>query len=229
MAEIQLSGITKIFDKKVKAVDNVSFDGAGRHPLVPVPLELVDQVPVQFSTRFVDDERRGALFEMQGMGEEVPPPLRRPRDHPRVRHALPVVDLGEGLERLGEVLCNAALADDSVMSPEAQAAIRKKPQRAPMIVVAIASCQEHPKVPVVEQLISTGAAVQNMLNAAYAQGVGAFWRTGPMAYHPQVKQALGLGEREQIVGFLYLGTPAKMPGERQPLDPDRFFQPWPSH
>jgi nitroreductase len=149
-------------------------------------------------------------------------------DHGRLRPWRFLVVEGEGLERLGETFCAAALADDPAMSPEAQAAIRKKPQRAPMVVVAVAVCQEHPKVPQVEQIISAGAAVQNMLNAAYAQGVGAFWRTGDMAYHPEVKRSLGLAEHEHIVSFLYLGTPAYPPGERKPADPDQFFQPWPA-
>ena len=41
-----------------------------------------------------------------------------------------------------------------------------------MIIVAIASPRENAKVPEIEQIISTGAAVQNMINAAYAQGCG---------------------------------------------------------
>ena len=47
--------------------------------------------------------------------------------------------------------------------------------------------------------------MQNMLLAAYAQGVGAMWRTGAMAYSKIVCEGLGLVENEKIVGFLYLG------------------------
>jgi nitroreductase len=45
-----------------------------------------------------------------------------------------------------------------------------------------------------------------MLIAAYAQGVGAMWRTGSMAYHPMVMAGLGLEAHEKIIAFVYLGS-----------------------
>ena len=56
-----------------------------------------------------------------------------------------------------------------------------------------------------EQLLSTGAGVQNILNAAWALGLGAIWRTGDMATNPQVIEALGLAPQDVIVGFVYIG------------------------
>lgn len=135
---------------------------------------------------------------------------------------------GEGLDRLGDLFVQAALKDAPDTPEPDQQSLRAKPRRAPLILVAIAACRQNPKVPHVEQLISAGAAVQNMLNAAFAQGVGAFWRTGAMTYHPVVKEGLGVGELEQIVGFLYLGTPAKSPQPPKPVNPETFFRPWPS-
>ena len=61
------------------------------------------------------------------------------------------------------------------------------------------------------------AAAQNACLAATALGYGSMWRTGPNAYNPHVKRALGLSEGCDIVGFLYLGTvdeaKAKPPNE----------------
>ena len=117
---------------------------------------------------------------------------------------------GAALEKLGEVYVNALLADD----PEApEAAInkhRRMPLRAPMILVAIAVKQEHPKVPVVEQVITAGCATQAVIQAAYAQGLGAMWRTGAMAHSPVVLDALGIKENEELIGFVYLGQPARV-------------------
>jgi len=48
--------------------------------------------------------------------------------------------------------------------------------------------------------------------AAHAQGLGAIWRTGDMAFDAHVMQALGLDDKERIVGFVYLGT---VVGERR--------------
>ena len=47
-----------------------------------------------------------------------------------------------------------------------------------------------------------------MQQAAFAQGLGAIWRTGALAFDRNVHQSLSLDETDQIVGFLYLGTAA---------------------
>jgi nitroreductase len=100
--------------------------------------------------------------------------------------------------------------------------------RAPTIVVVIACVKDHPKIPQIEQVISAGAAAQNMLTAAYAQGLGAIWRTGDMAYDAICSAGLGLAVNEQIVGFLYLGA---MPNDRdlkvQKMNTDDYFKCWP--
>lgn len=83
---------------------------------------------------------------------------------------------------------------------------RQKLGRAPVVVVVAAHLRDHPKVPREEQLASAAAAAQNILLAATALGFGSMWRTGPAAYDSAVKAALGLGEEDAIVGFLYLGT-----------------------
>ncbi|MFC6980126.1 nitroreductase family protein [Microbulbifer taiwanensis] len=73
--------------------------------------------------------------------------------------------------------------------------------------MAITRLQEHPKVPHLEQHMSTAGAVQAMLTAAYAEGVGAYWRTGALAYSPLVAGELGLADNERLDGFIYCGTP----------------------
>lgn len=132
----------------------------------------------------------------------------------------------QGLEALGELFLEAALSDNPDLPEAAREATKSKPQRAPLILVAIASCKDNPKVPHIEQIISAGAAVQNMLNAAFAQGLGAYWRTGGMAYHPIVRQGLGLKNGEELIGFVYLGTPAKPFRTPRPVDSNQFVLPW---
>lgn len=131
----------------------------------------------------------------------------RAADHKMLRPWRFLLIEGDSLVKLGALFVDAKLATGSQLDSAEQVRLAVKPKRAPMIMVAIACCQDNPKVPVTEQLISTGCAVQNMLNAAFAQGVGAMWRTGDMAYDPLVKAGLGLNAKEKIVGFLYLGTP----------------------
>jgi nitroreductase len=76
-----------------------------------------------------------------------------------------------------------------------------------MVVIAVSKNLQHPKVPVWEQQLATAAAVQNMINAAFIIGVGAYWRTGSATFSDIVKQALDITREESIVGFVYLGTP----------------------
>lgn len=110
-----------------------------------------------------------------------------------------------GLVQLGEVFAEASLQDDPTLSTEKLSKIKSKPQRAPVMIVAIAHTEAHNKVPAIEQQLAVAAGIQNILNIAYAQGLGAIWRTGSMAYHSHVKQALGLDQQEDILGFIYLG------------------------
>jgi nitroreductase len=84
---------------------------------------------------------------------------------------------------------------------------RRKPERAPLILVVAASPRERRGVPATEQTLAAGAAAQNALLAAHALGYGAIWRSGDPAFDPMVKAALGLQADDSIVGFLYIGTP----------------------
>jgi nitroreductase len=154
------------------------------------PLQLADPPP-----------DRAALDAMLRAAVRAP-------DHGRLHPWRLVVIRGEARSELGEVLAAALKARDPNAPEAALAKERAKPLRAPLIVVVAARLREHKNVPAVEQIISAGAAAQNILVAAHALGFGGFWRTGPAAYDERVKTALGLDRQDSIVGFLYLGTPA---------------------
>lgn len=83
---------------------------------------------------------------------------------------------------------------------------RKKAFRAP-VVVAVISRSGRDEVETMENYAACSAAVQNMLLTAHSLGLGAIWRTGPVAYHPYMRAFFGLGEGDTIVAYLYLGYP----------------------
>jgi nitroreductase len=114
---------------------------------------------------------------------------------------------GEARVRLGEVMCDALRRRNPAASSEELEREARKPLRAPLIVVVAAQVRPHPKAPPIEQILSAGAAAQNILLALHAQGYAGMWRTGAPAYDAFVKQALGLTDADAIVGFLYTGTP----------------------
>lgn len=152
--------------------------------------------------------------------------LRAP-DHGSLRPYRFIRIQGEGLKALGELYVKAGLAEDSDL-PEAQInKLRQMPLRAPMILVAVAVTQEHPKVPVSEQVITAGCAAHAVVQAAFAQGIGAMWRSGAMAFNGRVAEGLGLASHEQIIGFIYLGQTVKAKPVPE-SDPAGLMVDWPA-
>jgi nitroreductase len=151
--------------------------------------------------------------------------LRAP-DHRLLRPWRYLVIEGEALRRLGEIFLQAGLQDNPALTEVEQQRLFKMPSRAPMIVVAITVAKDDPKVPLVEQILSTGAAVQNFIVAIHAQGFASMWRTGWVTEHPHILQLLGLAANESIAGFVYIGTAATTPRQLTPLTVSDFVQQW---
>lgn len=150
----------------------------------------------------------------------------RAADHALLRPWRFLLIKGTSREKLGELFVQAASATDAAIDEQQKEKLRRKPLRAPLILVSISSIKPHPKVPEIEQDLSAAAATQNMLVAAHAQGVGAIWRTGSMAYHPAVMAGLGLAEHEKIIGFLYLGTICGTTRNLPEPELKEYFQDW---
>ena len=130
----------------------------------------------------------------------------RAADHGRLRPWRFLVIEGEDRKKLGDLFVVAEKQKTKDLPQKIKEISEKKALRAPTIIVVIACIKEHPRVPEIEQLISAGAAAQNMLNAAYSQKIGAIWRTGEAAYSSVFSAGLNLTINEKIIGFLYLGT-----------------------
>ncbi len=141
-----------------------------------------------------------ALEQILAAGVRVP-------DHACLQpwHCTVITD--DGLQRLSDLL--VASSDPKIANVEK---IAKMPFRAPMIIVISTQYIQHEKVPTQEQLITAGCCVHAMQMAAFSLGFGAVWRTGELAYNKHVKQGLDISEQDEIVGFLYIGTPCKKQG-----------------
>lgn len=128
--------------------------------------------------------------------------LRAP-DHGMLRPWRYLIVEGDARNKLGQLFVDA-------IQPEAEGARTKllnAPLRAPLLIIGIATPRVHPKVPAIEQINSMAAALQNISVAIHALGFGSVWRTGEVAHDPRVKAALGLQPSDEIVGYLYVGTP----------------------
>jgi nitroreductase len=164
-----------------------------------------------------DDAALGLMFES----------ATRAPDHGRLRPWRFIVIRSEDRQRFGELLADHLRRTKNSVSEEALEREKQKAFRAPLIVVVAAISTPDGKIPVIEQTLSAGAAAQNMLHAAYALGFNGMWKTGSAAYDEQVKAALGLGPKDAIVAFMYLGTNADGPGSLTRPDWRQFVQYWP--
>ena len=130
--------------------------------------------------------------------------LRAP-DHAWLRPSSFIEVKDDGLSKLSNIFEQYAISNPDI--PETTAIKYKDaPYRAPMIIILVNTFKEHPKVPAIEQKLSTAAAAQNIMLALNAMGYGAIWRTGKLAFNPFVAKALGLNKSQEILGFLYIGT-----------------------
>lgn len=147
-------------------------------------------------------------------------------DHGRLRPWRFIVIKSEQRAQFGEVLAGHVRRTKPSASEEALEREKRKAFRAPLIVAVAAVLQDDAKIPAIEQILSAGAAAQNMLQAALALGFNGVWKTGGAAYDDQVKGALGLEPKDAIVGFIYLGTDTEGPGSLRRPDWHEFVRYW---
>jgi nitroreductase len=117
---------------------------------------------------------------------------------------------GEGRERFADILVNVLNAEGG--NPAQADEWRARVTAAPVIIGVVSCARELIKIPVWEQELSAGAVCQNLLIAAHSLGFVANWLTEWYAYHPLVRQKIGLKTGERMAGFVYIGTP------QQPLE-----------
>lgn len=98
--------------------------------------------------------------------------------------------------------------------------LRQMADGASHVVVAAMKKGDNPKIPLVEEIASAAAAIQNLLLAATARGIGSFWSTGGLTFHPAMKDMLKLSEQDQVLGLLYFGY------SDQPVVPGKRIRPF---
>ena len=131
-----------------------------------------------------------------------------------------IVFEAKGRERAGDILAEVTKAEgerDKQVEEE-----RARFLRAPVVIGVVSAAREQHKIPVWEQELSAGAVCQNILVAATALGFVANWLSEWYAYHPVVKDRLGLKPGERIAGFIYIGMPKDNLEERPRPEMDRI-------
>lgn len=147
------------------------------------------------------------LQQILAAGARVP-------DHGKLGPWRFIIIRGAARQALGDVLVRATqiaepAAGQNRLNIEAQRFLRVP------VTVAVISRVQVCKIPEWEQILSAGAACQNLLNATHAMGYHGQWLTEWYAYDPLVHRALGLVNGERVAGFVYMGTAENLPDERQ--------------
>lgn len=148
--------------------------------------------------------------------------LRAP-DHGQLQPWRFITIRGEARLALGEVFAQAARQRDPEEDGER---FRNKAMAAPLLIAICARVLAPHKIPESEQVLAVGAAAMNMLNALHLLGWGGFWATGLNSYDPRVQRALGLGEADRLLGFLYVGTPKEATRAPERRAPESFVREW---
>jgi nitroreductase len=123
---------------------------------------------------------------------------------------------GDARAQLGEIIAQACAAEEEPPPSEVRLATeRGRLLRAPLVIAVVSRVTAHPGAPEWEQILSAGAACFNLCLAANAMGYATSWITEWIAYSAAVRAALALAENERIAGFVYVGTAAERPEERE--------------
>ena len=118
-----------------------------------------------------------------------------------------VVFEGDARAQFGERLAQICQREEAEpASPVRLDTERGRLLRAPTVVAVINCINRERGVPEVEQILSAGAACQNLCIAANALGYGTSWITEWYSFSPGVREVLELGADETVAGFIYIGT-----------------------
>jgi len=98
--------------------------------------------------------------------------------------------------------------------------------RAPTVLAVISTAAEHPKIPVWEQQLSSGAVCLNALLAATALGVDCQWNTDWVVYDEAIAKAMGLAPHEKVAGIIYFGTSTEPIEDRPRPDAQSLLTRW---
>ena len=172
-----------------------------------------------------------ALLEAPGPSEEeltrILTAAARVPDHKKLTPWRFVVFAGESRAAFGEKLAEICAREEAEAPSDVRLETeRQRFLRAPLVVAVVASPAMPSPVPEIEQTLSAGAACFNLCLAANALGYGTSWITEWYAFSPGVRDVLGLGEKEQVAGFVYIGTASEAQPDRNRPDVEAITTHW---
>jgi nitroreductase len=127
----------------------------------------------------------------------------------------------EGLQKLAHFqadLYEASTPPEKISSDKYER-MKSNVLKASHVIVLCMKRQESEIIPEIEEIEAVACSVQNMALTAAAYGICSFWGSGGVTYTPELKQFLGLADKDHCLGYLYLGysdTPTQK-SKRSPI------------
>lgn len=127
-------------------------------------------------------------------------------------------------EALGAAFEAALLARDPGADAPARQQAREKAARAPWLLLAVVRTGGEPlDIPAAERLMSAGAAIQNMLLMATAQGLGSSLTSGKALQSASLRSLLALSPNETALCFINMGHIREPRQDRARPEVSRYF------
>ena len=146
-------------------------------------------------------------------------------DHGKMCPWYTLVFRGEARKQIGDVIADAFVKNNPDARDDKVAAERERFMRAPLVIGLISRARKGKK-PIWEQILSSGAAGQNLSLAAHALGYGVQWVSEWYAFDESVRSAMGLDDRDHVAGFFYIGTCENVQADRDRPDLSKVVTHW---
>ena len=113
---------------------------------------------------------------------------------------------GEGLQKLSDFQSGLykELAGES-FKEITYSKLQQNPLKASHVIAIGMKRSTNKNIPEIEDIEAVSCAVQNIYLSVTAYGLGGYWTTGGITYQEQAKSFFGLGEKDKLLGFFYIG------------------------
>jgi|TARA_R110000737_G_C14609317_1_gene490681 nitroreductase len=100
------------------------------------------------------------------------------------------------------------------------AKMTNRPRKSSAVIAICMERQASEKISEQDEMLAVACAVQNIHLTCTAYGLGGFWATPGIIHSQQMKDYLGLGEKDKCLGLFFVGYPAgEWPkGQRKPIE-----------
>lgn len=130
---------------------------------------------------------------------------------------------GSGLNKLADFMAELykkVTTERGTFEEKNYESLKSKPLLASHVIAIGMRRDEKERLPEIEEIEAVACAVQNIYLTASAYGVGSYWGSGGITYFEDAKSFFGLGPKDKLLGFMYLGMPkTKWPNsKRKPIE-----------